>query len=154
MIKKIYDRDTGNIYDVGADNKLKLVAEGTYDSENSTDFIIEYNLDKDLAENKFYYIERYDDTDGSKSGVFIRTGSEIHTGNQIYTLVSPVRTIITGVNSDDDSIVECSIQYSRTKNMATGVYTHKKISINSINRIPITQSESDTLQVYELPFSL
>lgn len=33
MIKKIYDRDTGNIYDVGADNKLKLVAEGTLEIE-------------------------------------------------------------------------------------------------------------------------
>lgn len=54
MIKKIYDRDTGNIYDVGADSKLKLVAEGSFEEhpEDERCVVRPYNFEN----NKMYVL--------------------------------------------------------------------------------------------------
>lgn len=72
MIKKIYDRDTGNIYDVGADNKLKLVAEGTleWDDDNGC-----YNVNFNVKENKYYLLELHDAGDSLLTHTFCYTSA-------------------------------------------------------------------------------
>lgn len=136
MIKKIYDRDTGNIYDVGADNKLKLVAEGTYNP--TSDYEGEIVLNNNLEPNKIYMVSINDNVSTLLcSNTIISTfGLSENTG---------IPTFISMIDGDTESLQNflSHILYS----------SRNKININGDGSTYVF-GESIPVKIYELPFSM
>lgn len=136
MIKKIYDRDTGNIYDVGADNKLKLVdrivIENGEDSSTSINFI----LTNQLEIGKTYLLKLIDDAASvDHFNTFIHISSE-ETYNHCIGLAR---------DYDSDSIVQVRYSYL--------IHDNYIISIDGFNSNNL-YNNYEILEIYELPFSM
>jgi hypothetical protein len=136
MIKKIYDRDTGNIYDVGADNKLKLVDRIVIENEADSSTCVNFTLTNQLEIGKTYLLKLIDDAASSNHyNTFIHISSE-ETYNYCIGLAR---------DYDSDGDVTVRYYYHTTPNIA--------ISIEGINEINL-YNNYEILEIYELPFSM
>lgn len=136
---------------LGAELEWKLVASGTYDSTNSTDSKVVYNLDNVLEPNKLYYVERYDSNDGSTFTCQFRNGNINYSygfGVEDKSIASETKQYIKVINGDDDSVIEGLLDYNySTSNLQL---FKNDVSIVNIQGLPISQGSDDTLEVYEL----
>lgn len=143
MIKKIYDRDTGNIYDVGADNKLKLVAEGSCDVESGTSnhsFLI--NLNNKLEIGKSYIVKIiYDEDECFTSANIFNYYYKTSNGDSNWSLWNLF-------DYDSDSNILGYMRYEESENYNRLYLTSDDLSGE------LTLYSNCTCEVYELPFSM
>lgn len=137
MIKKIYDRDTGNIYDVGGSNKLKLVDTALYNENKG-----EYNFTADIKLNTCYLLHCIDD---NNMGIY--STCVVMTGNSNNTAYTPVYIIS---NSEDNSALGFLGLSVRTKN----IFIQLIVDNNGSTYNDAEPFSFDKIEIYELPFSL
>jgi hypothetical protein len=143
MIKKIYDRDTGNIYDVGADSKLKLVAEGSYDILSDST-VKNYKLNNRLEPNKCYLIEMHCyGYGGMTSAVFKTFGVPYEDRVSVYGNTAGCWWNV------NDEIVNICFSYQCYLD-EIGILT----ILGKDSSGELYGEEDDELRIYELPFSM
>ena len=114
MIKKIYDRDTGNIYDVGADSKLKLVAEGVFEyDDNKKTYINVYSFEPD----KTYLFKMYDGDTSFFATTIFATSDVIISTPQAELYESGSIMMVKQVNENDIQFVQMN-----TGELSLGLY--------------------------------
>lgn len=105
MINKIKDKQTGEVYEIGGSNKLKLVAEGTFLLNGSV-----YNPIYNFESNKCYLIQIFEGeasyiavqlwTDGSGRGWAI-TNDEANMGEIVCIEVHRTFVTVTSLNTSN-----------------------------------------------------
>lgn len=126
MIKKIYDRETGNIYDVG-DNKLKLVAEGVLEWDEENNYYKPINNINELKENVQYLI-KLEDIDGG---------------------------IMTFVGEFNNWYMTSQYVYNYNYDVVHSMFIHKDFTnLVTLDMSTFDGAEGYTYKIYELPFSL
>lgn len=127
MIKKIYDRDTGNVYDVGADDKLKLVAEGTLEKNEELGDYKPINNINELKENVQYLI-KLENTDGD---------------------------LMTCVGEFKKKFMTSQFVYDYGYDKVYSVFIHKDFTrLVTYDMNSYEYAEGYTYKIFELPFSL
>lgn len=133
QITKIKNKQTGEVYDIGGNNKLKLITEAYYDVE-STSFIINY----DILDNNKMYLLCFENDRGMSSMAFT-------IGRNIYT--TPAQWV------DVDDTVYSVYVVMGTEPSINEMYVHLSSDEEGVQEL-LDFNEYCKLTVYELPFSL
>lgn len=134
MIDKI--RIDGQEFGVGGSNKAKLVAEGIYDSENSSnDWEIRYKINIKLKPNTFYFVRRYDSyMESWQTVLFFTNNGGYAFGFNIFA-----------TETDSDTLIPCAFEYQNDED---------EFYIGNSLDLSLYKSIEDILEVYELPITL
>lgn len=130
QITKIKNKQTGEVYDIGGSNKLKLIAEGQMIQESLG---VEANLEEPLEINKIYLFQSVDSVMGGYIDVYFKTNSELGYTSSTITYLYEL---------EEDLAIVCKF-----------IYYDNKIEI-----LPMQGGEyvfyANEFRIYELPFSL
>ena len=139
-VKQIYDRDTGNTYQIGGgNNEMKFVEKviGCRVEQNWMNF----DLSVKLEFNKMYLIIRYD----YMNNLYTQT---IYFNTPYFIS----ETFIFVINDDDGELIPAHLHY------VEGGKGINMLSISPINYpenfILSVDEENDYIEIYELPFAL
>ena len=127
-VKQIYDRDTGNTYQIGGGSEMKLVAEGVFEYDDNKEI---YKNVYSFEPDKTYLFKMYDGDVSFFSTTIFATGDVIVSTPQAELYESGAIIMFKQVNENDIYFVE-----TNTGESVFGLYA------------------SYIYKIYELPFTL